>query len=345
MSNILSRLFGQSSGGLLGGQQVLPQGFMGPVQPPVQGPPQPTFVQNLNQGTKKLAETPGFANALSKLGTTLLTAREQGRSPGLGLALGAEGFLGQLQAAQAAQQAAAQQKLQEEYLKAQTGQAQASAIKTAREAQMLGQPETISPYQQQQLAIEQAKLDIQRQVNAQTISEKQAKAETERLDREAKKVDEKFNIEQSISSADQVSTQVDELLSHPGFSSAVGYSLRKSIPFTGDVDLSLPGGGFAQGSDAAGFAERLKQLKGGAFLQARQQLKGAGAISDTESNKAESATTRMSLATDEKEFRAAAAEYKDIIQKGQERLRQKAMDKGLFQSLPSGVTFEGWEKE
>lgn len=174
---------------------------------------------------------------------------------------------------------------------------------------------------QRRAALEERKLQLEEAKANQIISDKEAEAQIKQIEQEAAVID-------GVASAEQTIQQIDELLAHPGFSGAVGAGFQKSIPFTGAGDIDKVGGGFAAGSDAASFAERLKQLKGGAFLEARQLLKGGGAISDTESNKAEAAQTRMSLAQSESEFKAAAKEYQGIIKAGLERQKEKAQKLG-----------------
>lgn len=107
---------------------------------------------------------------------------------------------------------------------------------------------------------------------------------------------------------DTVNRQLDELLAHPGLASAVGVGipLAKKIP----------------GSPEAGFAARLDQIKGGAFLQAFEMLKGGGQITETEGAKATAAMNRMDAATSEKEFRAAAEDYRMALKTGLEKLKK-----------------------
>lgn len=106
-------------------------------------------------------------------------------------------------------------------------------------------------------------------------------------------------------------TQVDELVAHPGFESAVGAT---ALPYASRV----------HGTAEADFVNRLDQLKGGAFLQAIEQLKGSGQITEVEGTKATQAVNRMSTATSEGEFRAAANNYKSVIQNSVARVRTMA---------------------
>lgn len=81
------------------------------------------------------------------------------------------------------------------------------------------------------------------------------------------------------------------------------------------------------GSPKANFQVQLDQLTGQAFLNIRQALKGAGAVTDYEGQRGEVALSRAQAAAekgDQKAFEAAVIEFKDAISKGLELLRQQA---------------------
>lgn len=98
---------------------------------------------------------------------------------------------------------------------------------------------------------------------------------------------------------------------HPGFSSYVGFSF-------------LPGQRFVEGSDAASYEVRQKQIEGKAFLEAFNALKGGGSITEKEGEKATAAIMRMNKASNEKEYISAARELQDIMRRGVDRARAKA---------------------
>jgi len=116
--------------------------------------------------------------------------------------------------------------------------------------------------------------------------------------------------------AEQDIANIDALLSHKGLSSAVG--LKGASQLFGALDEPIAG------TEAAGFNALLNQLKGGTFLQAYQDLKGGGQITEVEGQKAEQAKARLSTAQSEEEFKKALNEYKGIIQKGLDRFSAKA---------------------
>lgn len=81
------------------------------------------------------------------------------------------------------------------------------------------------------------------------------------------------------------------------------------------------------GTAKANFRNQLDQLTGQAFLNIRQALKGAGAVTDYEGQRGEVALSRAQAAAekgDRKAFEAAVIEFKDAISKGLELLRQQA---------------------
>lgn len=127
--------------------------------------------------------------------------------------------------------------------------------------------------------------------------------------------------------ADAIS-QIDALIGgegrapHPGFESAVGLSVPKVM-----------GAGFIPGTQTSDFNKRLDQLKGGAFLEAFQTLKGGGQITEVEGKKATAAITRMDTAQSEAEFVAAAKEFRDILARGLEKAKAKG---GSLPSAPAG---------
>lgn len=136
---------------------------------------------------------------------------------------------------------------------------------------------------------------------------------------------------EAISKADEAIRKIDELVGteptktkegkiivgtkpHPGFGQAVG--------------AGLPGLRYVPGTSAADFDARLKEIQGGAFLEAYNTLKGGGSITEVEGQKATQAITRMSTAQSEKEFKAAAREFQNILRKGIERSKAKLGNAG-----------------
>ena len=126
---------------------------------------------------------------------------------------------------------------------------------------------------------------------------------------------------------------------HPGFSTVVGATL-------------LPGARFVPGTDAADFQARFDQIKGSAFLQAYETLKGGGHITNIEGEKGTVALNRMSIAQSEREFIQAAREFQEVVRKGLERAQRRTQElrsggparvssDADYNNLPSGTEFIG----
>jgi hypothetical protein len=71
----------------------------------------------------------------------------------------------------------------------------------------------------------------------------------------------------------------------------------------------------------------MDQISGGAFLQARQLLKGGGAITDFESQKAEKAFLRMNEAMNIEDYTKAMNDFLDAVRVGLPKLEDA--DSGL----------------
>lgn len=96
---------------------------------------------------------------------------------------------------------------------------------------------------------------------------------------------------------------------HPGFETYVGATV-------------LPGLRFMEGSDTATFQGMEKQLTGQAMLEAYQQIRGTGAISNKEGESATAALNRMNKALNEDEYVRAALEFRNILDKGVRNARE-----------------------
>lgn len=84
-------------------------------------------------------------------------------------------------------------------------------------------------------------------------------------------------------------------------------------------------------ADAERVQQKIDQLKGGAFLQARQALKGGGAITDYEGKKAEEAYTRLSQAQSLDDFNKALDDFNYFVQQGLAKLQAQAGQRPLYQ--------------
>lgn len=117
---------------------------------------------------------------------------------------------------------------------------------------------------------------------------------------------------------------INQIEQSPGLSAMVGVKnpFYGAIPFTEQA---------VSGSPAADFKAKLEQLGGQNFLTAFQSLKGGGAITETEGQKATVAIARMQTSQSEEEFLKALHELKGIVVKGVERQKQRA---GMGKNYP-----------
>ncbi|WP_139975343.1 hypothetical protein [Ochrobactrum sp. CGA5] len=114
-----------------------------------------------------------------------------------------------------------------------------------------------------------------------------------------------------LQQAEQTISQIDSLLASDGLSSIVG-----------PVDQYRPS--WSLGSSGRDALSRLRQLQGGAFLQAFGMLKGGGQITEIEGAKAEAAMARMDRALNEEDFRNALKDFRDAVSQGMVKMRRQA---------------------
>jgi hypothetical protein len=136
-----------------------------------------------------------------------------------------------------------------------------------------------------------------------------------------------IGLPQTIDNANKTIQNIDDIISHPGFSSYVGATLK---PFASKID----------GTPEADVAKRIDEVKGGAFLQAFETLKGGGQITEAEGKKATDAITRMDKAQSESEFKTAAREFQQIIRNGVTRAQKKAGQTPTAPAQPKGPSID-----
>lgn len=108
-------------------------------------------------------------------------------------------------------------------------------------------------------------------------------------------------VKASLDTANYMYNLLDMAVKHPGRETATGMS------GTLDPRSYLPG------TNATNFKVLLDQLKGSAFLQAFENLKGGGQITEVEGKKATDAIARMNTAQSDDEFKKALVEFQGII--------------------------------
>jgi hypothetical protein len=99
------------------------------------------------------------------------------------------------------------------------------------------------------------------------------------------------------------------------------------------VGASSGYGALIPGTPGYDYAARVDNLKGKVFLQAYQQLRGAGAITEQEGQAATAAIANLDRAQSEPQFQMALTQLRDILQRGYQNLRIKA---GQGAPAPSG---------
>ena len=135
------------------------------------------------------------------------------------------------------------------------------------------------------------------------------------------------NLGSTLQKADQSIGLIDTMLEHPGLSTATGLS------------STLDPRNYIAGTDATNFNVMRKQLEGKAFLEAFQSLKGGGAITEVEGQKATEAIARLSTSQSEKAYRDALTELRGILQQGKARAAQMASGGSSYQ--PQATTAAG----
>lgn len=121
-----------------------------------------------------------------------------------------------------------------------------------------------------------------------------------------------FSLPQTVAKADQSIYAIDRMIRHPGRETATGLS--------GVLDPR----NYIPGTNAKDFRVGLDQLKGQAFLQAFESLKGGGQITEVEGAKATAAMARLDTAQSDREFKAALIELRTILSNGKQRAIEMA---------------------
>jgi hypothetical protein len=109
---------------------------------------------------------------------------------------------------------------------------------------------------------------------------------------------------QALRTAEQSIGLIDGALQHPSLRSATGV-----LAFTGAIP----------GTPQFDFAQRVEQLRGRAFLEAFESLKGGGAITEIEGRKATDAIARLSRGASAADFRQALGELREVLEGARQR--------------------------
>lgn len=128
--------------------------------------------------------------------------------------------------------------------------------------------------------------------------------------------------------AEETTKKIDQLLENKGLDSIVG-----------SLDQYRPA--WTLGKEGTDALARLEQLQGGAFLQAFNTLKGGGAITEVEGQKAERAIARMQRYQSEADFRQALMDFRDAVTVGLRKLRASAGETGAYPAAISNMQPSG----
>ena len=121
--------------------------------------------------------------------------------------------------------------------------------------------------------------------------------------------------------SDYLIAKIDQLISHPGFEASVGVNAQ---PYFQHIP----------GTDKANWYARFKEIKGQAFLQAFDSLRGGGQITEKEGTAATEALMRMSTSQSEAEFKEAANDFVNVVKRSVDRNRQKLGQEPKYGTSP-----------
>jgi len=166
---------------------------------------------------------------------------------------------------------------------------------------------------------------LQEQKTAADAAKTKAKEEAEIAGKDIGTI--RANQGRSEAGADYLITKVDELFAdEKAFRDSVG----------------IKGGGLLYGAlkepiagtKEADWMARFKEVQGQSFLQAIENLRGMGALSNQEGENATKAIQRMSQSQSEDEFRKAAEDFQNIIRRGIDRNRIKLGQEPKYGTKP-----------
>lgn len=121
--------------------------------------------------------------------------------------------------------------------------------------------------------------------------------------------DAKVALPTAIQAGEEAVAAIDSLLKNPALGRSVGPQAQHLWSVT---------------PNATAFDAKYDQIKGRAFLQAFQSLRGGGAITEVEGDKATQAIAALSKAQDDADFRSALEDLKDLATRGVANARAKA---------------------
>ena len=177
------------------------------------------------------------------------------------------------------------------------------AQKARRDSMSAGQGKPLTEYQRESLRLREMEAALKQEDNDLRREQLQLNVDTQRAKLEAleqKTSSEARDIEQSERNVEierqNTADLVTRMLSHSGLGAAVGRS--SALP-------TIPGGA------AADFEAMFNTLKGKQFLNAVQQMRGSGSLSDAEGKKIAAAAESLELSMSEEAFKDALRRIRD----------------------------------
>lgn len=128
----------------------------------------------------------------------------------------------------------------------------------------------------------------------------------------------------AVQTGEHISKQIDALIKDPQREAGTGWSSFFNVIPT---------------SEGKSYQLKVDQLGGQAFLQAFNSLKGGGAITETEGNKATAAIARLNTTLSEKDFIEALTDFKNVVEEITERRRKE--NQGAIPGLRAGQPAAG----
>lgn len=131
---------------------------------------------------------------------------------------------------------------------------------------------------------------------------------------------------EAVSTAEHMLSTIKGVRTHTGRNDWGATGWGAVLPIIGN---GIPG------SEGRGFVGMVDQLKGQAFLDAFQRLKGGGAITDIEGQKATDAMARLDRAQSKENFDTALNDLEEIVRGGLARAKAKAAGGAQQTQAPS----------
>ena len=153
------------------------------------------------------------------------------------------------------------------------------------------------------------------------LSTPQAQAQTRTAQLQAEKAQSEVNDiatkkQAAVSEIGNMRSMLGELKNHPGMSSSIGAKGKEYLFGMKSEPIA--------GTKAADFYSQLEQVQGGTFMQAFNNLKGGGQITEQEGAKATAAIARLNPRQSEEGFNKALMDFDGVLAQAQARATKSA---------------------